>query len=425
MPQTLLGSIALAYQPLWGKNRALVGVRLTVFPVPGGIVDGLHLLQILRNFWPHKNATLIVSPATPELLSTLLEHAPAYSPCIEVPCEWLEDAAIASLVHIAHLRGLRMVWRGPNDWVPAPELVLCFRQQLLSMDAQDTMAALRSALFATTAQTHANSAGSTGGSGGGSALTPPPSPVQAQQIYENIASRALVDHCLDQRQVAGLLGWPTEEVLHPYRHAGVQPGQHSLQRVINAASADASMETLEAFIGEDPVLAYRLLAHINSAAMGLRGSIDSLRRALMMLGYTALKAWCLQQLPNANQDRNLNPVRTGMVLRARLIEYLLDAGGETDLRREIYLCGLFSQLDMVMDGTLEATLARIPISDRITQAITTGEGPYAPYLLTAKALEASSAAHLPELCAGFDMDLDDVNRALLRTLGATAVSGSV
>lgn len=421
MPQTLLGSLALAYQPLWGKNRALIGVRLAVFPVPDGIVDALHLLQVLRSFWPHKNATLIVSPATPELLCTLLEHAPAYSPCIEVPSDWLEDAAIASLVRIAHLRGLQMVWRGPNDWVPAAELVPCFRQQLLTMDAQDSLAALRSALFTTPAQ----SGGHGGGTGGSFALAPPPSPVQAQQIYENIASRTLVDHCLDQRQAAALLGWPTEEVLHPYRHAGVQPNHSSLQRVINATRADASMETIEALIGEDPVLAYRLLAHINSAAMGLRGGIDSLRRALMMLGYTALKDWCLQQLPNANEDRNLNPVRTGIVLRARLIAYLLDAGGETDLRREIYLCGLFSQLDLLVGSKLDETLGRIPISSRITEAIISDEGPYAPYLLVVKALEASSAAHLPALCAGFDMNLDDVNRALLRTLGATAVSGSV
>lgn len=421
MHQTLLGSLALAYQPLWGENRALTGIRLAVFPVPGGIVDALHLLQVLRNFWPHKNSTLIISPSTPALLSTLLEHAPAYSPYIEVPSEWLEDAAIASLVQIAHLRGLPMVWRGPNDWVPAPDLVPCFRQQLLSMDAQDTLAALRSAQ----AQSSGNGNGNGSGSSGNHAPTPQPSPVQANQIYENIPSRALVDHCLDQRQAAALLGWPTEEVLHLYRHGGVQPSYRCLQRVINAASDDASMETIEALIGEDPVLAYRLLAHINSAAMGLRGGIDSLRRALMMLGYTALKAWCMQQLPNANEDHNLDPVRTGIVLRAHLIEHLLDAGGETDLRREIYLCGLFSQLDLVLGTKIDEALGRIPISSRITEAITSDEGPYAPYLLVAKALEAHSATHLPELCAGFEMDLDDVNRALLRTLGATAISGSV
>lgn len=417
MPQTLLGSLALAYQPLWGKSRSLVGVRLAVSPVPGGIVDALHLLQVLRSFWPHKNATLIIAPATPALLSTLLEQAPAYSPCIEVPDEWLQDSALANLVRRAHLRGLHMVWRGPNEVMPEPDLAPCFKQQLLSMDAQDTMDALRAALSSTSDKN--------GYKGNGFTLPPPPSPVQPFQLYEGIASRALIDHCLDQRQVAAVIGWPVEEVLHAYRHTAVLPSARSLQRVINAASADVSTEVLENLISEDPVLAYRLLTHINSAAMGLRGGIDSLRRALIMLGISALKAWCLQQLPHANDDRNLHPVRSAIALRATLTEYLLDAGGAPELRREINLCGLFSQLDLMLGSPLEDVLGRIPVAERIVEAVSAGTGAYAPYLLIAKAMEASSTDHLPALCESFEMNLDDVNRALLRTLGVTKVGERV
>lgn len=407
MPQTLLGSLALSYLPLWGKTRELTGIRLALTSVPGGFVDAPHLLQVLRSFLPHKNASLIISPADPELLLTLLDLAPAYAPCIEVSSEMLEDPAVAALVRSAHTRGLHMVWRGPNDWAPASDLAACFHQYLLCMDEQDTVAALRAARSGTSSQNGAD--------------TLAPSPVQAGQMYEGVASRALADHCLDQRQAASVLGWPTDEVLQTYRNGAMQPGVRSLRLVINAAAADASLESMESLLGEDPVLAYRLLTHVNSAAMGLQKGVDSLRRALMMMGYSALKAWCTQQLPHANEDLDVNPIRTTNLLRANLAELLLDPGGEADMRGEIRLCGLFSQLDLLLGTPLPEALARIPIADRVVEAVCAGNGPYAPYLQLAMALESSNAALLPDLCNGFEMDLDDVNRALLRTLGAMPI----
>lgn len=407
MPQTLLGSLALAYQPLWGKSRELCGIRLAVSPVPDGFVDAPHLLQVLRNFWPHRNASLIISPESPDLLCTLLEQAPAYSPCIEVGNEALEDPAIAQRVRTAHARGLQMIWRGPNNWDPAPDLAPCFRQYLLSMDPQDTVDALHAM------RSREGYASFDEGPG--------PSPVRPGQIYEDLPSRALVDHSLDQRRVAAILGWPSDEVLQVYRYASLQPSARSLRLVVNAVCADASLETIEHLIGEDAVLAYRLLTHVNSAAMGLRSGIDTLRRALMMMGYTALKDWCIQQSPHANDDVDVHPVRNATVMRAHLAGYLLDAGGEYDMRGEIHLCGLFSQLDLLLGDPLPEALGRLPLSDRIVEAVCAGEGPYAPYLAIAKAMESTRAGHLVELCQGFEMSLDDVNRALLRTLGITSV----
>ena len=402
MPQTLLGSLAIAYMPLWDRARELAGIRLNIVPVSNGHVDALHLLQMLRSFWPHKNASLILCIEDPDLLIMLLEQAPSYSPGLEIERDWLEHEALASRVRAAHVRGLHLVLRGPNDWPAPPELADCFRQQILSLDETETLNALSAARA-------------------GASLGAQSSPVQRGLVYEGIASRALVEHCLDRQQVAALMGWPVDEALYPYRYGGIDPSARALRQVINAVASDASLEALENLIGQDPVLTYRLLVHVNSAAMGLRSGIDSLRRGLMMMGYTALKNWCMQQLPNANEDRNLHPVRSGLVLRTSLTEFLLDPGGEADLRGEIYLSGLFSQLDLLMGGSLPEILGRIPISPRIVESLCDGTGPYAPYVRLARAMESTDASGLADICAGYEMNLDDVNRALLRTLGVTSV----
>lgn len=407
MPQTLLGSVAIAYQSQWSRARDRVGVRLHLVPVLDGQLDAPHLLQTLRSFWPHRNATLLLAPGTPELLLQLLDYAPDYSPAIEVAHDWLADGTIAAQVMRAHERGVHLVWRGPNDQMPAPVLAPCFRRQLLGMSAAETLAALCVARPLAQGELRAAEL--------------PATPVQANALYEGIASRELADYCLDHAAAAALCGWPLDEMLHAYRHAPPHPAAQALQALIRAASADASLEVLENILGQDPVLAYRFLVHVNSAANGLRSGIPTLRRGLMMMGISALKAWALQLMPHANTDHNLQPVRADLVLRAQLTEHLLDAGGEADLRREIYLSSLFAPLDMWLNEPLAQILERLPLPERVPEALVLGVGDYVPYLTLARAMQGMDASALPELVAGYDMNFDDVNRALLRTLAVTPV----
>ena len=136
----------------------------------------------------------------------------------------------------------------------------------------------------------------------------------------------------------------------------------------------------------------------------------------MVLGYARLKSWLLEQLPHATSDLNLQPVRSAMVLRARLTEHLLDAGDEDKLRREVYLCALLSRIDLLLGEPLAQALQRLPLSERIIAAILHNSGPYAPYLELAAALESSDTRATAALCASHQLSLEQVNRALLRTL---------
>ena len=87
----------------------------------------------------------------------------------------------------------------------------------------------------------------------------------------------------------------------------------------------------------------------------------------------------------------------------------------TELRGEVYLAGLFSQLDELLHENLGAILHRLPLSERIPQAAVQGEGPYAPSLQLAQALESEDGAHaIRALCEEHEISLEHVNRTLLR-----------
>ena len=244
------------------------------------------------------------------------------------------------------------------------------------------------------------------------------SPVEKDQIYEAVASKALIEHCLDEQSAWGVAGWPMEDVLHSYRQQLIQPGHRAIVRLVEAVDADESLEAIENILSEDPVLVYRFLRYANSAALGLRTSIESIRHGLMVLGYSLLRKWLVEQLPHATSDLNLQPIRTSMTVRARLMEHLLNAGDGDDLRREVYLCGLLSQIDMLLGEPLNAALQRILVPERIVSAILSNTGPYSPYLEIAMALESSNTERTHTLCDAHKVELVDVNRALLRTLSS-------
>lgn len=386
----------MGYRPLWNAERHLGGVQLFLHDDAQQAVDTAHLLHILREMWAPASPRVLLSPHTAALLQALLTHItphPAWA--LEVRAEWLSEPAVREGVAQAAQRGVRLVWRGSMRQLPATGPGDHFASSLLHLAPQDALVLMQ---------------------------VPADQPVPQRlallqgQMYEDIHSQTLARRCLEHYQASALAGWPTEDVLHRIRGARVlHPSHEHVLRLMQAVDADQSLETFEDILSEDPLLAYRFMLYANSAALAARNPINSLRRALMMLGYGTLKEWLATQLSHASHEKDLQPIRIATVLRAQLMSHLLDAGVSQELRSEVYLCGLFAHLHEVLDEPLETTLARLPLSERIADAAVRGQGPYAPSLQLAQALESEhGATAILALCAEHGISLEHVNRTLLR-----------
>lgn len=405
MSTSVLGSVTLGYEPIWDQWRRRSGARLLVEADSGTAADARHLLAALSELWPHTRHTLLLSVRTPALLIDLLAHAPAPGIWIEIQDPWLADALFAGRVRQAQKRGLPMVWRGEPGHAPNNEVQSWFHKSLRSLTPQEALRALRASL-----RQHQGF--------NGNAPVPLPSPVVAGSLYEGLASPALVEHALDRQGASGVIGWPAEEVLHTYRFKQLQPARHLVLALVQAIDADESMETIEHRMGDEPLLNYRFLRFANSASLGLQREISNVREGLMTLGYSRLRAWLMEQLPHASSDSNLDPIRASMVLRARIMERLADAGAEDELRREVFMCGIFSQVDLLLGEPLGAALLRLSLPGRVASAILGQTGPYASWFEVATALESGSTRVIREVCKAHQMSTEAVNRALLRTLAA-------
>jgi len=405
MSASVLGSVTLGYEPIWNRLRKRTGMRLFVDASHSSAVDARHLLAAIAELWPDTAPRLMLQVRSHTLLADLLDHTPANSLHLEIGDPWLEDAMLAGRVRKAHQRGVQLVWSGDPGQAPAPEVVGWFSNTLRMLTPQEALAALRVSL-----RQHQDS--------GMGASPLGNSPIVAGGFYQGLASQALIEHALDRQGIAGAAGWPAEEILHGYRFQQIQPDRQLINTLLKAIDADESMETIEHRLGDEPLLAYRFLRYTNSAHLGAKAEVDNIRQGLMVMGYTKLRNWLLEQLPHASSDPNLAPVRASMVIRARIMGWLCNAGAEDKLRHEVFLCGIFSQLDLLLGEPLGAAIHRLPLPGRIASAIVGQSGPYAPWLEVASALESQNTRMIHDVCIAHNMPADEVNRALLRTLAA-------
>ena len=403
MAHTVLGSVSLGYQLVWGQLRQLRGVHLFVGIDDTTPVDAQHFLNAIDELWSEQAPTLLLSIQSAKLLGDILDNAPASPRWIEVHASQLRDPIMAARVVQAHQRGLKLIWRGDPGTQPSAALAPCFLRHMATLTPEEALTGLRVCLRKNNGTETALSQRVT-------------SPVLSGQLYESVASRMLAEHCLDQQGAWGLAGWPMEDVLHGYRHQRIQPSHRSVVKLIEAIDADDSVEHIEQILSEEPLLFYRFMRYANSAALSLPTGIESVRQGLLVLGFSVIRTWLLEQLTHATSDLNLQPVRVALLARARLMTQLLDAGDSDDLRREVFMCGLLSQIDLMLGEAIDTALSRLQLSERVTSAILSHAGPYMPCLDVATALESPNTHATRVLCDAHKLDIEAVNRALLRTL---------
>ncbi len=126
---------------------------------------------------------------------------------------------------------------------------------------------------------------------------------------------------------------------------------------------------LESVIKTDVSISYKLLRYINSAAFGFRDEIRSIRDALVLLGEMNIrKLASLWLLAGLGQDKPEELVVCS-VLRARFCESLAPLVGQKSRQPELFLLGMFSLIDAIVDRPMPEILAQLPISEDINDAL--------------------------------------------------------
>lgn len=402
-----LDDIAFAYEPVWDKTRRICASRLTLHALRPGAVDIVAMLTALTDGFGPEAPPLLLSTDEPMLLIKLLKQAPVRNTWLEVPEALWAQPSTLELVLAARRFGHQLLWRGELQRFAPHAKKFPGLRAVLELTLDDAIQALQSA------------------SQGGEFSLPAhveriDSPILPGHLYAGVSSRALADHCLDKKQAWGVVGWPDDELLTSQPHKAIGMDQRVMGQIAQAVDAEVTIQTLVAVVAQDPVIVYRLLRMVNSAAFGLTHEVSTIRHALMMLGYDKLKSWLRSSQAGASTDRSLHPLRHAMHMRARLMRLLLDAQADDLVASEIHLTGVFAQLDQLTKEPLAELLNQLPLPGRIFSSLVRRDGPYVAYLDMARLLSSPHRVHeVADACARSGFSLDEVNRAVIHLL-ATA-----
>jgi EAL and modified HD-GYP domain-containing signal transduction protein len=127
-------------------------------------------------------------------------------------------------------------------------------------------------------------------------------------------------------------------------------------------------DELEKILVQDIALSYKLLRYINSAAFALRREIDSIREAILLLGLNNLKNWVSLILMSKHIDsKPIELIKTG-IIRAKMCEALAEVR-HPDVKHQMFIVGLFSVLEALMDQPLVDLLDNVALSTPIKLAL--------------------------------------------------------
>lgn len=170
----------------------------------------------------------------------------------------------------------------------------------------------------------------------------------------------------------------------------IAPSYALIIRILNLVRNEADLPAVEAELKQDIALSYRLMRYINSAGMGFPSQITSYRQAVTILGYHELYRWLTLLLLTADPNPVHNEVVKASIVRGRFMELLGKLRFQRAQADDLFVVGIFSRLDVLLEQPMETILEAIRISDEMRDALLSRSGPYGELLALAEALEESN-----------------------------------
>lgn len=131
-------------------------------------------------------------------------------------------------------------------------------------------------------------------------------------------------------------------------------------------------------IGRDTALVISLLKMVNR--ISINSEITSIRHAAAMLGQKELKKWINTAVTNELCTDKPNEITRLSLLRAKFAENLAASFQMAAHADEVFLMGLFSVLDLILDKPMEEALKMVKVSKNISDALINRTGDFAPIL---------------------------------------------
>jgi EAL and modified HD-GYP domain-containing signal transduction protein len=192
------------------------------------------------------------------------------------------------------------------------------------------------------------------------------------------------------------------EIMH---HHNVPASKLAYLELLQAATApEFNIDDLAAKIKHEASITFRLLRYLNSAAFGLRSEVHSIPHALSLLGELELRKWIAVVSVGVMADGKPDALLTIPLVRGRFCELMAPLAGIPGHSNDLFLLGLLSVMDAILDQPLTTVLAELPVRKEIKEALLARTGLYRHILDIAIAHERADWEKINALVSKLKLD---------------------
>ncbi|MCR4831465.1 MAG: HDOD domain-containing protein [Pseudobutyrivibrio sp.] len=185
-----------------------------------------------------------------------------------------------------------------------------------------------------------------------------------------------------------------------------------LMKVVN--DVDFDLEDVANVVGQDPALSIELLQIANR--LTINSHIRSIAQATALLGQKELRRWLNTTLFNGLATGKPNEIARLSLIRARFAENLAPVFDYAMRKDELFLMGLFSLINLILDMPMEEALNELGVSNEIKNALVNDDGIFAPQLEFLLSYEAGDWQEVSRLMVLHDIEMHDVYEAYVEAL---------
>ena len=185
-----------------------------------------------------------------------------------------------------------------------------------------------------------------------------------------------------------------------------------LLNVIN--EPDFELTEAADIIGRDTALVIDLLKIVNR--MARNSEITSIRHAAAMLGQIELKRWITTSVTRQLCKDKPNEITRLSLLRARMAENLAPLFGLDNFKQELFLMGLFSVIDIILNKPMAEALQLLKVSNDISTALINRDGRFAPIIYFIEQYENANWQEISRMLVIEEISMEDVYSAYTDSL---------
>lgn len=189
-----------------------------------------------------------------------------------------------------------------------------------------------------------------------------------------------------------------------------------LHLLAEVSSKATSVSRLTDIISHDVAISYKLLRFLNSAWFYRLEKIESISHAIAYLGAQELRRFLMLMIISEMATKKPQELVRLALVRAKFCELLAIASGNIDEKNNLFLLGLFSLLDAMLDVPMEHLMEELPIDDLIKDALIKQNGPLMPYLNAVTTYERKEAQICAQALTEINVPRKDVYELYLQSL---------